>query len=548
MRRFRLAALAAAVALIAAALAGCGGGSSSSGNGDDTLVVMATTTSSYQRNFNPFSTSVNMGTRGLLYEPLIIFTAMKPDQPTPWLATDQKWNDTGTQLTLTIREGVTWSDGKPFSSKDVAFTFQMLHDNPALNTSSITFDKVEAPDDTTVVLTFPSVAFSQLTRIGSVTPVPEHVFGGQDAMTFTNPDPVVTGPYTLKSFSAQVYLMTANDKYWQADKIKVKNVQFPAVSTNSFDTLLGQGKLDWSGGFVANVDKTFIEKDPEHNKTWFPSDGLVNLVLNLTKAPFDDPVVRRAISTAIDRPELSETAVYGYAQPASPTGLVLPAFGDYLDPQYDGAEFTQDADEANKLLDDAGYEKGTDGIRVGKNGERLSFSIVVPSGFTDWVTMTKLLQDQFKTIGIELSPEGKATQAWSADIKTGNFDMTIAGAPGGASPYFLYRGFLSSALTAPVGERAVTNYSRWSDPATDQLLTDFENTSDPEEQKDAIYGLQKIMMEQLPVIPLVGSTSWCEYRTDKFVGWPTEDDPYALPAPYQFPDNLLIVTNLEPAK
>ncbi len=161
--------------------------------------------------------------------------------------------------------------------------------------------------------------------------------------------------------------------------------------------------------------------------------------------------------------------------------------------------------------------------------------------------MARLIQSQLKGVGIEVDPQGKSTQAWKAALKTGNYDMAIAGSVGGSSPYDLYRPFLSSKLTAPIGQQALSNYSRWSDPATDGYLSTFDQTEDATQLRNAVYGLEKVMVEQLPVIPLLGSANWSQTRTTKFTGWPSATDPYALPAPYQFPDNLLVITHLKRA-
>lgn len=545
MRRPLIAAL-LATALATTGLAGCGGGTQQSG-GKDTLVVMADSAASYQRNFNPYSTAVNAGAKGLIYEPLTIYTPMKPGQPAPWLATSSQWSDGGHKLTISLRTGVRWSDGKPFTSKDVAFTFDMLRKTPALNTTNVTATSATATDAKTVVLTFAQPGFAQTQKIGAIMPVAEHTYAGKDPMTFADPNPIGTGPYTLDTFSTQVYTYKANPTYWQADRISVKKIQYPAVSANSFDSLLGQGRLDWAGGFVAHVDRIFVNKDKTHNQYWYPADGLVNLVSNLKRAPLDSLPVRKAISSAIDRAALSKVAVLGYENPASPTGLVRPAYDSFLNPQYRDLEFKTDAAAANTQLDQAGFRKGADGIRVGPNGKKLAFTMLVPSGFSDWVTMARLIQSQLKAIGIQIDPQGKSTQAWKSALKTGNYDMAIAGSVGGSTPYDLYKPFLSSKLTAPIGQQALSNYSRWSDPATDGLLATFDQTDNQTQLQNAVYGLEKVMVEQLPVIPLLGSANWSQTRTTKFTGWPSATNPYALPAPYQFPDNLLVITNLKRA-
>lgn len=522
---------------------GSGGGSSSPKH---TLTIEATGAPSFIRNFNPLSSSANSGSSGLLYEPLLIFTPVHPGVATPWLATKYRWADGGKQLTFTLRDKVQWSDGKPFTSKDVVYTFQTLKKYPDLNTKGITFNSVTAPNASTVVLTFPTTAYARLADIGGITPVPQHTFSSQDPTKFTNPNPVTSGPYKLKSFAAQVYRFTKNPHFWQASKIKVTDIEYPAYSPASFTTALSQGRIDWAGGFVANIDRIYTSKDKAHNKHWFPQDGIVALYLNLTHKPFDDVTLRKAISLAVDRKALSTVAENGYEKPASPTGLVLPAFQSYLSPEYANSSFSQDVSTANKLLDQAGYTKGSDGVRQDKSGKKLAFSLVIPSGYVDWVTAAKLLQSQLKKVGIKVTPQGISAQDWAGKLKNGTFQMAIRGIAAGADPYFMYRGMLSSALSAKVGQPAASNYERWTDPATDKQLSTYANTTDTATRKQAIAAIEKTIVDKLPVIPLLGSANWCEYRTTKFTGWPTPDNVYAMPAPYSAPDNLLVIMHLKP--
>jgi peptide/nickel transport system substrate-binding protein len=105
--------------------------------------------------------------------------------------------------------------------------------------------------------------------------------------------------------------------------------------------------------------------------------------LNLTKAPFNDVAVRHAISAAIDRDQIARQAVSGYVSAASPTGLVAGQLNNAL-PEYKGLTFKTDITQAQKYLNDAGYKKGADGIYLDKSGKKMSYSIIVPSGWTDW--------------------------------------------------------------------------------------------------------------------------------------------------------------------
>lgn len=552
-RRFslRVAALVGAAALM---ITGCStGGTGGQQPGQDggeqpVLNVHASSTPTYQANFNPISVTFLPGTRGLIYEPLMAYTPMKPNEGQPWLAEKAEFNDDGTELTLDLRAGVTWSDGEPFTADDVAYTFNLYVEEPATNTGALPVKSAKKVDDDTVTVTFTEPAFARMPSIGNTTPLPEHVFGKEKPVEFTNEKPIGTGPYTLKSFSDQVYTLQKNPTYWDAESIKVEQIAFPASTTQTFTTSLQQGKLDWSGGFVANIDQIFVAKDPQHNKYWFPGDGSVNLLVNQQKAPFDDLDLRKAISLGVDRQVLSDTAMQGYTPPAHPTGLVLPAFESAMDPKYKDATFVHDPAQANKILDDAGYTRGADGIRTSPDGKKLSFDLVIPSGYVDWVAMSKLLQEQLKEIGIDLKPQGVATQNWSENRNLGNYDITIASVAGGTAPYFLYRSMMSSEFKVADGKPATSNYSRWYDNETDALFAKYEGSNDAAVQQQAIAGMQQIVVDELPLIPLLQSPNWFQYRTVNFDGWPTKEDPYALPAPYSYPDNLLVIKQLKPTK
>jgi peptide/nickel transport system substrate-binding protein len=105
---------------------------------------------------------------------------------------------------------------------------------------------------------------------------------------------------------------------------------------------------------------------------------------------------------------------------------------------------------------------------------------------------------------------------------------------------------LRSTNSAPVGQVAVSNYERWMDPATDALLNQYASSTDPTVQKQALYGLQQIMVNDLPSIPLTAEPYWYEYSTAKFVGWPDAQHPYAAPGTAEYPDIEIVLLNLQP--
>ncbi|MEN5072416.1 ABC transporter substrate-binding protein [Isoptericola cucumis] len=544
----RAAAVLAAASLALAGCSGAGGdtGQPAPGGAPAALSVHANTANTYERNFNPYSPTANQGTKGMIYEPLLLNTPMTPGESVPWLAESMEFNEDGTVATFTLREGVTWSDGEAFDADDVAFTFNLMRDNPAANASALDLDKATAVDARTVEVAFNSTSFAFKEAIENTVVVPEHVFADVDPVEFTNEKPVGTGPFVLGDFSQQLYTLTKNDRYWNADEVEVGEVRYPAASDQTFNTSLQAGELDWAGGFVANIDQVFINQDPENRSYWYPGDGLVNLLVNDQKAPFDDLELRKAVSAAVDRDQLSEVAMQGYTPPAHPTGLPLPAFEGVMSDEYADAAFTRDVDRANQLLDDAGYAKGPDGVRTTPDGERLSFTLQIPSDYVDWVTMSQLLSEQLKAVGIELKPQGVSFDAWLQARGAGAFEMTIASVPMGLSPYTLYRAIMSSEYREDEGP-VIANYSRFYDEEADAHLEAYAATDDEAQQQAALDGMQQIMVDELPLIPLLQSPNWAQFNTASWEGFPSEEDPYALGAPYQFPDNLLVVTRLTPA-
>ncbi|CAM3336738.1 ABC transporter substrate-binding protein [Occultella aeris] len=548
-RFIRLAAVLTAGALV---LSACTGGDGDDGSGEDAgavapLTIHANTANTYQQNFNPFSPTALQGTKGMLYEPLMIATPMVPGEAQPWLAESMDFNEDGTVVTFVLREGVAWSDGEAFDADDVAFTFNLMRDNPAANAGALDLAEAVATDPLTVEVTFNSVAFAFQASIANTVMVPEHVFADVDPVEFQNEEPVATGPFVLEQFGQQLYTLSANEGYWNADEVEVEQVRYPASSDQTFNSSLQAGEFDWSGGFVANIDQIYVSGDPEHRSYWYPGDGLVNLLVNTQTAPFDDVAVRQALSAGIDRDQLSEVAMQGYTPAAHPTGLPLPAYESVMSEEYADAEFSYDVDEANAILDEAGYVLGSDGVRTTPAGERMSYALQIPSSYVDWVTMSGLLQEQLAKIGVVVEPQGVSFEAWLEARNSGNYQMTIASVAMGLTPYTLFRSMMSSEYETGPGETVVSNYNRYYDDEADALLESFAATSDPEEQQAAFDGLEQIMVEQLPVIAMLQSPNWFQYNTARWEGFPTEEDPYALGAPFQFPDNLLVVTNLTPA-
>jgi peptide/nickel transport system substrate-binding protein len=539
------------LAVVLLVLSACGSDSASSlGAEGGAVTLVPSPKGPWIENFNPLISGNNSlpGTQGMIYETLLYFDRMDGSIH-PWLASNYQWASDATSVTFTLRTDVYWSDGQPFTSDDVVFTLDLAKRFPALDLNSLwqTIRSVSNPDPHTVVVTFLHPASPMLWYVGGQTYiVPKHIWQHViDPTMLVNDHPVGTGPFVLKSFNAQLYVLGRNPNYWQTSKPHVAELRYPAYTSNATaDLMLSEGVVDWTGLFTPKIQQTFVDQDRAHNRYWFPPTSVVMLYLNTAKAPFNQLAVRQAMSSAIDREEISRVAEVGYEPVAHPTGLVLPIEQRYLDPKYAQAAFAVNLGQVSTLLQRAGFHKGSDGIYVNGSAQRLAFSIAVPTGWTDWVTACQIMAGNLRSAGIDARVSAMSFNQYISALSQGTFDAAISWTNTGPTPYFLYKTLLGSSNTAPIGAQAASNFERWSDTATDQYLDAYATSVDPAIQQAALDGLQQIMVDQVPSIPLVYGATWYEYTTSRFVGWPDPSHPYAVPAPYSVPDDAIVAMNI----
>src|SRR5207244_11715667 len=176
------------------------------------------------------------------------------------------------------------------------------------------------------------------------------------------------GPYHVKSFNTQLVVLSKNPKFWQPGKPEVTELKIPSFNSNtSAELALQKGQIDWTNLYIPNIQKTYINLDPQHNHYWFPASDIVMLFMPLAKYPFNLLPVRQAISSAIDRSKLDSLGESGYEHPAHPTGL-LPYNKDYMAPEYAHLKLTQDPTNSEQLLQGAAFTKRSDPISAVKNG------------------------------------------------------------------------------------------------------------------------------------------------------------------------------------
>jgi len=527
----RLVAVAAA-GLLAAGLAACGSspsGSSHSSTTSTTLTMESSPETTITDDFNPFVSTAapqGMGATGLIYEPLLQFDLPSPPKYYPWLATSYNWTNGGKAITFAIRQGVKWNNGKPLTAADVAFTYNYVKKNPAINLAGLPITSATASGNN-VTINFSSAQYLNLQQIAGVPILPQSVWGSEsNPSTFADPKPVGTGPYVLKSFTPQGFTLTKNPSYWQASMVKIPNVFFPVYTTNTGAlSALYSGKIDWTGNFIPGLQKDFVSTAPQYHHFWEAPGSTNALMPNLNKWPTNQLPVRQAISLAVNRSLLASEGEAGLENPVTNTsGITLPTFQAWAGPAAsDTVAAAGSAAAAEKVLQNAGYKKNSSGFYA-LNGKEVTVTLISPSAYTDYAAVGTMVANELKAAGINASFQGISVDAWNADMASGNFSLAEHWSNNGLTPYNLYDNWLNSSLNN--GKSNTGDYEGLKNATMDAALAKLAGDSTVAQQTADLAPIEDYVAKNLPVIPVTTASEWFEYNSQNFVGWPTQQNPY----------------------
>lgn len=529
-----------AVALSSALLGACGGGHASLGGGSTNAVLsvapQAAPAGPFTRNFNPFSTQENNAVGNanyLIYEPLLMDN-YATHKISPWLVSSYTWGDGGKSLTLNLRAGVKWSDGKPFDAQDVAFTIGLMKKYPAMNTGGIPFAGAQASGSSKVIVTFTGAAYVYLSAIAKVTPLPEHIWTKvANPSTFANPDPVGTGPYLLSSFTSQVIALKKNSHYWQPGKPAIPEVRYLAFDSQGGElAALETGKVQWASLKLSSGVAPFVNRDKAHNKV-LAIDGVDNILeLNVDSYPLGLLVVRKAISDAIDRQSISTISQHGVNPPAtSPTGLDPTTQRSLMEPSLQSLRYgPADPAKARSELLAAGFKVGAGGVLDTPKGSPFTLSLPVPASSEGFLNAAEIIKADLAKAGISVNIQTASRATVQNDQRQGHFQAMffVAGADAVQDPYFLYQGLMDYSLSAPIGKQARSDLGRFHDAQDSTLLNDYTSSSPGSSaHRTALYGLEKAMVTQVPGVPDFQTAFRAEFSTNHFGGWPSKSNLYA---------------------
>jgi peptide/nickel transport system substrate-binding protein len=521
----------------------------SSSSASSTLTISNESGELWPCSFSPFNLAVNGESAGFVYEPLVFVDTLENAKTTPWLASSYAWSDANKVLTFTIRKGVKWSDGTPMTAADVVFTFNLLKKNPALDLNAVwTVLKSVSRSGDNVVLTFKSTAVPYFYYVADqVYIVPEHIWASiKNPVTYSDASPVGTGPYTVSKCSGQNITYTANPSYWQPGLPAVKTIEYPAFTSNDpANEELATGEAQLGAQFIPNIKAFYTSKSPDYHY-WFPPIANVDMFINLTESPLNQLAVRQAMAYAVDRPRVSEIGEYGYEPPSDQADIVTPTFSSWLDGSLlSRYNYSYNPGKAVSVLEKAGYKKGSGGI-FARDGKQLSFTIINVGGNSDWVAAVQVIASELAAVGIKITPDNLSNTDFDSDLYNGKYQLAYNYESGGPSPYYELRQLLYSANTAPIGQTASTNWERYSSPSTDKLIDEYAATTSTAVEHSVVDQLEKVMLSDVPVIPMTEEVDWYQYDTSAFSGWVTPSDPYAQPAIYINPDDEVLLLHLKP--
>ena len=459
MRRFTAIILTAGLAT--SLLAGCGGTAGSTENAgensvsrEDSVIVAMGSTSEPEAGFDP---AFGWGAGEHVHEPLIqsTLTVTNPDLTIGYdLATDTSVSEDGLTWTVTIRGDVKFTDGEPLTAGDVAFTYNTVKETSSVNDFTM-LDRAEALDDTTVVF--------HMTRPFSIWPytmaavgiLPEHAY---DSRTYGT-NPIGSGRYMLKQWDQgqQVILEANPDYYGEAPKMKQVTILF--MEEDAAFLAAQAGQVD-----VAYTSATYSDQNIDGYEL-AAYETVDNRGFNLPAVPegtdeegrqtgndfTSDVRVRRAINLGIDRQEMIDHVLNGYGSPAYSVCDQLPWYSET-------SEVAYDPKEAGKLLDEAGWRMGADGVRE-KDGVKASLNLLFSTGDSVRQALVEDFADQMEELGIACTTEGVG---WDTAYDRALADPLLWGW-GAHTPMELYNIYHTeeksgSARYSPYGNGAVDAY------------------------------------------------------------------------------------------
>lgn len=444
-------------------------------------------------------------------------------EPVPSLAESWEIEEDGAVYRFTLRDDVTWHDGELFTSADVKYSFEevllQFHSRTKASVGT-TLSSIETPDDTTVVFRFdqPYAPLLQQLNVTEAPIVPEHVYAGTDPQQNpANLAPVGTGPFRFVSYQpGQEVVLEANEEYFQPELPYLDEVVLRVIPEDGNQVIaLESGEVDWLFS-APGPDLARLAQDAGLELLETPvNPGGANCIMtvsyNLERPIFQSPELRRALAHALDRNQFLERIEFGQGAVAeAPIHSGIPfAHAEGLDiPDFD-------QDQAAQLLDEAGWVREGDGIRTAQGVEGVADGTPLAFNFLSFPTFSQygeLFRAQLAEVGVDVSLQALEPPVFADTVFVQrNFDTNVISYCNGTDPAVGVRRMFTSANIGPV---PFSNAAAYSDPEVDRLFDEAISTVDQEQRSQIYQDLSEILVEDMPYIWLVETTSNRVYRAE----------------------------------
>jgi len=438
-------------------------------------------------------------------KPSIVETSNRLDEP---------------EILFHLRDGVRWHDGKPFTAGDVEFTYRMLLSEEIASPRRSDYElikRVEVIDPMTLKVIYRR-PYSPCLNSWMMSVLPKHLLDGKSSAWWAenfNRKPVGTGPFKFTEWRINQFIrLEKNPDYFEGppnlDAVVIRAIPDPVTIRLSFETR----EIDYWG--VDPYAVAGFKEDARFDLYSRLAPSYTYIGWNLERELFQDPKVRRALAHAVDVPSIIKFIYYGYGEQSRGT---FPPMMWFANPNI--ALFDYDPKKAEQLLEEAGWVRGSDGIRV-KDGKKFAFKLITNNANEERKDISTLVQSDLKKIGISVDIQMFEWAVFiSKFINKKDFDATVLGWAMGYD-YDQYQIWHSS-QTAP----GRLNFVSYKNPEVDRLLTMARSEFDREKIKTSCAELQKIIYEDQPylftIVPESIAVMWKETfrvrRPDGKGGW-----------------------------
>jgi peptide/nickel transport system substrate-binding protein len=513
-------------------------------------------------NFNIYAPGVNRGNgiHQLAYE-YLFYQNLQTGEFVPWIGESYQYNDDYTALTVKLRQGVTWSDGQPFTPDDIVFTYNMLRSNPSMlwsAESSAAVKSVDVVDPLTVRFNLTKSnprfhltreAFPGVGIWGGITIVPKHIWEGKDPVSFKNNPPIGTGPYKLKEATQQALTWERRADWWGTKVFGVQpapqEVTWTFVGSETNAALaLANNDIDMPEIGVLTLGSYLNVRQRNPNVSAWTSDAPYAwldpcpraMMVQNAHPPLDNPQVRWAISYAIDRNAIANLA---YEGATVPTWGIWP-FYNALQPYFDAIQDLRqqypsdayDPDKSAQLFQQAGV-----------NPADIHLKYVVDGTSNEEVKVSQVLADQLRAAGFQVDVQNLQGSVLQDTILKGDYDIKVHSFCPGYIPenleLFESKNYVPLGQNAPWFER---NSFRYQNPNLDAVV-DKMLALPPDDQQSMIslyHDAMSIWLADLPAIPVTQAPALVPFNSTYWSGFPNSDNAWNMPVSWWATFNIVI--------